>query len=163
MGNPMLTLGQAAKETGLSKPSISKAIKTGRLSAVKTENGEYQIDPIELFRVYPVTSKPKAETLQEETLSLPHGLQAALDAMRELLGQVEGERDDLRRRLDEEAADRRASAEEVRRLTLLITHQPKPGPAIKPSAVSPWLWVTLVVVIIGAAVAYTRLYGLQSL
>jgi len=54
----MLTLGQAAKETGLSKPSISKAIKTGRLSAVKTENGEYQIDPVELFRVYPVTSKP---------------------------------------------------------------------------------------------------------
>ena len=159
----MLTLGQAAKETGLSKPSISKAIKTGRLSAVKTENGEYQIDPVELFRVYPVTSKPKADTLQEETISLPNGLQAALDAMRELLGQVEGERDDLRRRLDEEAADRRASAEEVRRLTLLITHQPKPEPAIKPPAVSPWLWVTLVVVIIGAAVAYIRLYGLQSL
>ena len=159
----MLTLGQAAKETGLSKPSISKAIKTGRLSAVKTENGEYQIDPVELFRVYPVTSKPKADTLQEETLSLPNGLQAALDAMRELLGQVEGERDDLRRRLDEEAADRRASAEEVRRLTLLITHQPKPEPAIKPPAVSPWLWVPLVVAIIGAAVAYTRLYGLQSL
>ena len=159
----MLTLGQAAKETGLSKPSISKAIKTGRLSAVKTENGEYQIDPVELFRVYPVTSKPKADTLQEETLSLPNGLQAALDAMRELLGQVEGERDDLRRRLDEEAADRRASAEEVRRLTLLITHQPKPELAIKPPGVSPWLWVTLVVVIIGAAVAYIRLYGLQSL
>lgn len=158
----MLTLGQAAKETGLSKPSISKAIKTGRLSAVKTENGEYQIDPVELFRVYPVTSKPKAETLQEETLSLPNGLQAALDAMRELLGQVEDERDYLRRRLDEEAADRRASAEEVRRLTLLITHQPKPEPAIKPPAVNPWLWVALVVAIIGAAVAYARLYGLPS-
>ena len=156
----MLTLGQAAKETGLSKPSISKAIKTGRLSAVKTENGEYQIDPVELFRVYPVTSKPKADILQEKTLRLPNGLQAALDAMRELLGQVEGERDDLRRRLDEEAADRRASAEEVRRLTLLITHQPKPE--IKPPAVSPWLWVALVVAIIGAAVAYARIYGLPS-
>ena len=158
----MLTLGQAAKETGLSKPSISKAIKTGRLSAVKTESGEYQIDPVELFRVYPATSKPKANTLQEETLSLLNGLQAALDAMRELLGQVEGERDDLRRRLDEEAADRRASAEEVRRLTLLITHQPKPEPEIKPPTVSPWLWVALVVAIIGAAVAYARLHGLPS-
>jgi hypothetical protein len=158
----MLTLGQAAKETGLSKPSISKAIKTGRLSAVKTENGEYQIDPVELFRVYPVTSKPKADTLQKETLGLPNGLQAAIDAMREILRQVEGERDDLRRRLDEEAADRRASAEEVRRLTLLITHQPKPELAIKPLGVSPWLWVTLVVAIIGAAVAYARLYVLPS-
>ena len=158
----MLTLGQAAKETGLSKPSISKAIKTGRLSAVKTENGEYQIDPVELFRVYPVTSKPKAHALQEETLGLPNGLQAAFDAMRELLGQVEGERDDLRRRLDEEAADRRASAEEVRRLSLLITHQPKPELAIKPPGVSLWLWVALVVAIIGAAVVYTRLYVLPS-
>jgi excisionase family DNA binding protein len=148
----MLTLGQAAKETGLSKPSISKAIKNGRLSAVKTDNGEYQIDPAELFRVYPVSSKPKVETLQEETPSLLDGLKIKLDAMQELLRQVSGERDDLRRRLDEEAVDRRENAEEVRRLTLLITHQPKP--AIKPQVVNPWLGVALIIAIIAATLAY---------
>jgi excisionase family DNA binding protein len=158
----MLTLGQAAKETGLSKPTISKAIKTGRLSAVKAENGEYQIDPAELFRVYPVASKPKRETLHEET----HGLQPTLDTMRELLRQVEGERDDLRRRLDEEAADRRASAEEVRRLTLLISHNPANQNAAsdlaKPEArpaVRGWLWFALAVAM-AAAVGYAWLYGL---
>lgn len=130
----MLTLGQAAKETGFSKPTISKAIKTGRLSAIKKEDGSFEIDPTELFRVYPVASKVECKTLQQETHGLPNGLQAALDAMRELLSQVESERDDLRRRLDEEAADRRASAEEVRRLTLLITHQtePQPQPTVQP-------------------------------
>jgi hypothetical protein len=35
----MLTLGQVAKETGLSKTAISKAVKNGRLSAQKNEQG----------------------------------------------------------------------------------------------------------------------------
>jgi hypothetical protein len=50
------TLGQAAKATGKSKTTISKAIQSGKISAEKQENGSYQIDPSELHRVYPVTS-----------------------------------------------------------------------------------------------------------
>jgi hypothetical protein len=50
------TLGQAAKATGKSKTTISKAIHSGKISAEKQENGSYQIDPSELHRVYPVTS-----------------------------------------------------------------------------------------------------------
>jgi excisionase family DNA binding protein len=46
------SLTQAAKQVGRSKPTISKAIKTGRLSATKVGNG-YEIDAAELFRVYP--------------------------------------------------------------------------------------------------------------
>jgi excisionase family DNA binding protein len=34
------TLGQAAKATGLSKPTISEAIKKGRISARKNESGQ---------------------------------------------------------------------------------------------------------------------------
>lgn len=56
-----LTLGQAAKEAGVSKPSLSAAIKNGRLSAHKNESGSYEIDPAELFRVYP----PKRESNEE--------------------------------------------------------------------------------------------------
>ena len=40
-----LTLGQASKEAGISKPSLSAAIKKGRLSAYKNESGVYEIDP----------------------------------------------------------------------------------------------------------------------
>jgi hypothetical protein len=47
----------------------------------------------------------------------------------ELLRQFENERDDLRRCLDEEANERRKSAEEIRQLTLMLTHQQEPKPA----------------------------------
>ena len=48
-----LTLRQAAKETGLTKPAILKAIQKGKVSAEKNENGHWRIEPVELFRVYP--------------------------------------------------------------------------------------------------------------
>jgi len=47
-----LTLGKAAIEVGKSKPTILKALQTGRLSGLKVGN-EWQIEPAELFRVYP--------------------------------------------------------------------------------------------------------------
>jgi len=48
-----LTLGEAEKEVGVTKSTISRAIKDGRLSANRNEHGHFQIDPAELFRVYP--------------------------------------------------------------------------------------------------------------
>src|SRR3954454_21274280 len=50
---PFFTLGEAAKQAGVSKPTLSKAIKTGRISAEKQPDGSYRIQPVELFRVYP--------------------------------------------------------------------------------------------------------------
>ena len=47
-----LSAKQAAEQVGLSKQGIIKAIKQGKLSAAKDDNGEWQIDPAELFRVY---------------------------------------------------------------------------------------------------------------
>lgn len=44
------TLGGAAKRLGLSKPTVSKHIKNGRLAGVKDEAGVYQIDAAELAR-----------------------------------------------------------------------------------------------------------------
>lgn len=52
----MLTLGQAAKHTGLSKSTISRAIASGRLSVFSKGTGSYSIDPAELFRVFPSNS-----------------------------------------------------------------------------------------------------------
>lgn len=45
-----LTLGQAAKQAGVSKPTLSRAINEGRISAKKREDGSYGIDPAELMR-----------------------------------------------------------------------------------------------------------------
>jgi excisionase family DNA binding protein len=46
-----LTLGEAAKQTGFSKATLSRAVKDGKLSAQKSaETQSYKIDPAELFR-----------------------------------------------------------------------------------------------------------------
>src|SRR3954466_6102931 len=52
-----LSLREAAEQTGTSKSTIFRAIRAGRLSADKDSDGNFAIDPAELFRVYP----PKSE------------------------------------------------------------------------------------------------------
>src|SRR6202030_2837904 len=46
------TLGQAAKAVGMSKTSILRSIKAGRISAGRDEFGQWSIEPCELHRVY---------------------------------------------------------------------------------------------------------------
>jgi hypothetical protein len=46
------SVSRAARETGLSKSTISRAIKSGRISATRQHDGSYLIEPAELFRVY---------------------------------------------------------------------------------------------------------------
>ncbi len=45
-----LTLGQASNQVGVSKPTLRKAISTGKLSATRREDGSFAIDPSELCR-----------------------------------------------------------------------------------------------------------------
>jgi hypothetical protein len=47
------TLGQAARAVGMSKTSILRSIKAGRISGTKDEFGQWCIEPCELHRVYP--------------------------------------------------------------------------------------------------------------
>jgi excisionase family DNA binding protein len=51
-----LSLREAAEQTGVSKSTIFRAIKSGRMSAAKDDDGNFLIDPAELFRVYPPKS-----------------------------------------------------------------------------------------------------------
>jgi hypothetical protein len=97
------TLGEAAKLVGKSKSTISKALKSGKLSYEEKTSAGYQINGAELFRVYP---KPQ-ETVANERLETPSEppentiLQMKLDALekendmlRENLSDVKGDRDD---------------------------------------------------------------------
>lgn len=169
---PPLTLNQAAREAGRSKATLLEAIRGGRLSAPKDELGRYQIDPAELFRVYPPTGRrPDAETATDP---MPPTTETALlrqkvEFLERIIQGIESERNDLRRRLDAESEARENSAAEIRRLTLMLTHQPKPEPEAQPAPtanqndhlapVRPWLWVALVAVLIGAVFALWLAYG----
>src|SRR3546814_12498708 len=62
------TLGEAAKATGISKASISRAITSGRISAIKTESGSFPIEPVELHRVYPPKSSAPVRGVPSDTV-----------------------------------------------------------------------------------------------
>src|SRR3546814_21186800 len=47
------TLREASEKVGVTRQTLMKAIKTGRVSAEKSDNGEWRIEPVELFRVWP--------------------------------------------------------------------------------------------------------------
>jgi excisionase family DNA binding protein len=158
----MLTLGQAAKETGVSKPTISKAISKGRISATKNEKGEYDIDPAELFRVFPIASKLPVSDLQSETHIYTNDLQRELDVLRE-------ERTRERQQLETTISDLRAERERL--LSVIeeqagsvkqLTYQPKQEPTAnqndRAAIVRPWLWVVLALagILAAGAVLYFR-------
>lgn len=127
------TLGEAAKATGISKASISRAINSGRISAIKKDNGSFSIEPVELHRVYPPKSAaPVTETTTGTTRkgdadtrngSDSNVLQARLDAALEQLRDRDGTIDDLRHRLDRSDEERREA--QARVIGLLAG----PGPA----------------------------------
>ena len=46
-----ITLREASEKVGVTRQTLMKAIKTGRVSAEKSANGEWRIQPVELFRL----------------------------------------------------------------------------------------------------------------
>jgi hypothetical protein len=89
----VITLGEASRRTGKSKAAITKAIGTGRLSAAKSETGDWQIDPAELFRVYPPASEPE----NKHTPEVHPAAAVELGVLRERCGHLENQIADLRR------------------------------------------------------------------
>jgi hypothetical protein len=64
------TLGAAAKAVGMSKTSILRSIKAGRISATRDDFGHWCIEPVELHRVYPaVTNVTEASGTGERAVS----------------------------------------------------------------------------------------------
>ena len=110
------TLGQAAGAVGLSKSSILRALKRGTISASRDPiTGNWAIEPAELHRAFqPVTvGTPDGASRNGAEPVVPRAL---LDAERARATVLEGVVEDLRRRLD-------AEAEERRRLTAILADQ----------------------------------------
>src|SRR4051794_4410780 len=72
------TLGQAAKATGLSKMTIQRALKNGRLSGHKDDTGAYQIDASELHRVFPPVTAGDGNTPVTVGQSAPPSVEVEL-------------------------------------------------------------------------------------
>jgi hypothetical protein len=111
------SLKQAADEAGVSKSTVFRAIRAGRLSAARTDDGGFVIDPAELFRVYP----PKAGN---DVQHVPAARQTtAVDTdLRIRNAALEAEIKVLRERADELRQERDRWAAQAERLAL-----PKPA------------------------------------
>ena len=95
---PELSLSQAAKLTGKSKSTINRAVKTGKLSAARHEDGSYSIDPAELARAFdvePLEGAKRRDTEPDETLLLERiaALEAMLNREREISSDLKEDRD----------------------------------------------------------------------
>lgn len=124
------SLKQAAEATRKSKPTILRAIQSGKISAKKDDNGEWQIDPAELHRVYPVASNDDTRTdaqQDNETVNETALLRREIEIRDERLASMAEERERERRQVEETISDLRrrldAEGEERRKLTALLTDQ----------------------------------------
>lgn len=112
-----MTLGQAAKHSGFSKPTISRAIKSGKLSAARLEDGSFAVDPAELERWidnngHRNTTAARLVTPAEtpETPIDYSALQVEVKMLREMLGNLNAERDRERSQLSQQIEDLRRTA-----------------------------------------------------
>lgn len=100
-----LTLGEAARAAGVSKATISKALANGRVSYVEKTTAGYQIDPAELFRVFP---PKRLNPVVSEHVETPVNTTAVSALEVEL----------LRQQLEDVRADRDAWRDQAQRLLL---------------------------------------------
>ena len=114
------SLGTAATATGKSKTTIHRAIKSGKLSAFRREDGTFEIDPAELHRVFePVKDNVMGNTDLEQSVTA--NVTALLEQENEFLKQQLAREREFNRELSALLAN---ESEERRKLTALLTHEP---------------------------------------
>jgi excisionase family DNA binding protein len=127
------TLGMAARATGLSKSTIYRAIKSGRISANRADTGDYAIDPAELHRVFPpleADATRSADASSKHAANGPEPGGIALDKAR-LEAEVAASSlvtTLLRQQLDEVRQDRDHWRGQAQRLVL--APPPPPAPVV---------------------------------
>lgn len=132
---PPFTLSQAARACKRSKSTLSNALETGRLSGHKNQIGNWEIEPAELFRVFPIElagtgTEPFRTVLENHDRT---GNEQLLERLRTLEIERERERrqlestiEDLRQRLDQEAEERRKLSQR-----LLIHQKTEPSEPLR--------------------------------
>ena len=93
------SLTEAAKAAGRTRQALQAAIKKGTISAKKDAFGQWEIDPAELHRVYPLQKEVAANDPQDLLLAAAEKeaqireLRARLEVMEQLAEELRGQRD----------------------------------------------------------------------
>ena len=98
-----LSLGQAAKQVGISKSTLSRLIKQGKISAERQDNGTLHIDASELDRLADIRATMHRSgnvSAQQSDTPKETVLQREVELLRELLHDKERTIEDLRQERD---------------------------------------------------------------
>jgi hypothetical protein len=109
---------EAAELVGMSKQGIIRACRAGKISAQKNVQGEWEIEPVELFRVYQPVSTLSPTFTPDQSESYQEKIQ--------LLERMIADRDDRINKLDDtinKLLDRLAAQQQV---TLLLEDKQHP-------------------------------------
>jgi hypothetical protein len=115
-----LSANQASKEAGKTKKTILDAIKSKRMSATKNDKGHWEIDPAELFRVFPKTSiTPPLNTTttppmenHENRIKIVE-LEAEVKALKREVERTDAERERERESLSQHIEDMRKAMAQI--------------------------------------------------
>ena len=133
------TLGQAAKAVGMSKTSILRSIKAGRISAGRDEFGQWAIEPCELHRVYPALTDDTGTGNGTGERAVTGG-ETALAEANARAALAEARLFDFKSMLDDTREQRDRWQQQAERLaTLAITDQRKEAASAQPQSWRRWL------------------------
>lgn len=163
------SIRQAAEAAGVSRSTIQRHLKEGRLSR---SGDDKKIDPSELARLYPDSVKASPEHGQSIVSGTPRPypneqpvtpqisdqsevLRAQLEAAQAMIEDRGKTIEDLRTRLDESEQERKATQT---KLTALLTDQRQSVPEMAPQGRRPhwgyWLALVVTLALAGAAAAF---------
>ena len=118
------TLREAANAVGKSKTTLHRAIKSGKISASKADDGSYKIEPAELHRLFPSVTDGTADA------PLPQGnteqQSSTLKTLRIQVKMQEEERNRERALLQETIADLRGDRDKWRQQATALLEDKRP-------------------------------------
>jgi len=142
-----LTVSDAAAHVGVTRQTIFKQIKSGKLSATQNRQGHMQINVAELMRVYGELQSPQQVAQnrlnrgqQAPVATATAGLQLELERAKLQLEKKDFELEQMRQRVEELRERERTATEERLRLFGIVERQslmlaaPKPARAARPKA-----------------------------
>jgi hypothetical protein len=141
---PMLSLAEAAKHCGVNRSTILRAVKSGKVSGTRNDDGSWSVEASELFRVF----EPKTDTSAAPQAAQRDAVTDALVAeLRDVIADLRRDRDAWRDQAERLAlttsAPPRASGDATQQPEQARTAVPTFGPkSAEPSRLRRmWRWM----------------------
>ncbi len=128
--NSAISTREAAEQSGFSSRHIQKLIKTGKLSATRTDNGSYLIDKSEFYRVFPDLHRNNSENLKRtransDELNSRTVLEPEIRHLKEMLSEKNKQNEFIREQLAKAEIEKTMLLETLNSNQRLLEHEKK--------------------------------------